>query len=45
MFLVHLCEPCNVEEMTTEIEVKHKCPKCGCLTEDRWIDEEKEHEL
>ena len=44
MFLIHLCEPCNVEEITTQIDPKYKCPKCGLLTEDRWIDEEKEYE-
>ncbi|PFK64385.1 hypothetical protein COJ21_26265 [Priestia megaterium] len=44
MFLIHLCELCNVEEITTQIDPKYKCPKCGLLTEDRWIDEEKEYE-
>jgi hypothetical protein len=44
LFLIHLCELCNVEEITTQIDPKYKCPKCGLLTEDRWIDEEKEYE-
>ncbi|GAB1786718.1 hypothetical protein PMEGAPL128_58330 [Priestia megaterium] len=44
MFLIHLCEPCNFEEITTQLDPKYKCPKCGLLTEDRWIDEEKEYE-
>lgn len=42
MFLVHICEPCKFEELSTEIKPKNKCPKCGLLTEDRWEDEEKE---
>lgn len=45
MFLIHICEPCKVEDLATELEPKYKCPKCGCLTEDRWLDEEKGMEL
>lgn len=45
MFLIHICEPCEVEEITTELVIKNKCPKCGVLTEDRWLDDEKEMEL
>lgn len=45
MFLIHLCEPCEFEEIVAQLEPKHKCPHCGVLTEDRWMDEEKDYEL
>lgn len=45
MFLAHICEPCNYEVLVTGVDPKHKCPTCGALTEDRFLDEEKEMEL
>lgn len=45
MFLVHICGACKFEEFATEITPQKKCPKCGLLTEDRWVDEENEMEI
>lgn len=45
MFLAHICEPCHYEELAIEFVPKHKCPKCGVLTEDRFLDEEKEMDI
>lgn len=39
--LLHICETCNYRGLDVNAVMKVKCPHCGFLTEDRWLDEEK----